>query len=86
MERAVVGSHFVEEQFVAQFASAEGIGDKQANLTTGAGVINALRDASNDMDEAEALVKEFLKKLSYYQIEQNKRLAENRLENLQLLK
>lgn len=37
----------------AQFASAEGIGDKQANLTTGAGVINALRDASNDMDEAE---------------------------------
>jgi len=34
----------------------------------------------------EALVKEFLKKLSYYQIEQNKRLAELRLNELQILK
>lgn len=34
----------------------------------------------------DALVKEFLKKLSYYQIEQNKRLAEVRLMDLQLLK
>ena len=34
----------------------------------------------------EALVKEFLKKLSYYQIEQNKRLAEIRLNELQILK
>lgn len=33
----------------------------------------------------EALVKEFLKKLSYYQIEHNKRLAEIRLNDLQLL-
>lgn len=33
----------------------------------------------------EALVKEFLKKLSYYQIEQNKRLTEIRLTDLQLL-
>ncbi len=35
---------------------------------------------------SDALVKEFLKKLSYYQIEQNKRLAEIRLKDLQLLK
>ena len=34
----------------------------------------------------EALVKEFLKRLSCYQIEQNKRLAEIRLKDLQLLK
>lgn len=34
----------------------------------------------------EAVVKEFLKKLTYYQIEQNKRLAEIRLKDLQLLK
>lgn len=34
----------------------------------------------------EALVKEFLKKLSYYQIEHNKRLAELRLNELQILK
>ena len=34
----------------------------------------------------DAVVKEFLKKLSYYQIEQNKRLAEVRLKDLQLLK
>lgn len=34
----------------------------------------------------EALVKEFLKKLSYYQIEQNKRQAEIRLNELQILK
>lgn len=34
----------------------------------------------------DAIVKEFLKKLSYYQIEQNKRLAEIRLKDLQLLK
>lgn len=34
----------------------------------------------------DAVVKEFLKKLSYYQIEQNKRLAEIRLHDLHLLK
>ena len=34
----------------------------------------------------DAVVKEFLKKLTYYQIEQNKRLAEIRLKDLQLLK
>ena len=34
----------------------------------------------------DAIVKVFLKKLSYYQIEQNKRLAEIRLKDLQLLK
>ena len=34
----------------------------------------------------DAVVKEFLKKLSYYQIEQNKRMAEIRLKDLQLLK
>ena len=33
-----------------------------------------------------AVDKEFLKKLTYYQIEQNKRLAEIRLKDLQLLK
>lgn len=34
----------------------------------------------------DTVVKEFLKKLSYYQIEQNKRLAEIRLKDLQLMK
>lgn len=34
----------------------------------------------------DAVVKEFLKKLSYYQIEQNKHLAEIRLKDMQLLK
>ena len=34
----------------------------------------------------DAVVKEFLKKLTYYQIEQNKRLAEIRRKDLQLLK
>ena len=34
----------------------------------------------------DAILKEFLKKLTYYQIEQNKRLAEIRLKDLQLLK
>ena len=34
----------------------------------------------------EALVKEFLRKLSYFQIEQNKRLAEIRLNDLHLFK
>lgn len=34
----------------------------------------------------DAVVKEFLKKLIYYQIEKNKRLAEIRLKDLQLLK
>ena len=33
----------------------------------------------------DAVLKEFLKKLSYYQIEQNKRLAEVRLKDLQIL-
>lgn len=33
----------------------------------------------------DAVVKEFLKSLSYYQIEQNKRFAEVRLKDLQLL-
>lgn len=34
----------------------------------------------------DAIVKVFLKQLTYYQIEQNKRLAEIRLKDLQLLK
>ena len=34
----------------------------------------------------DAVVKEFLKKLSYYQIEQNKCLAEIKLKDMQLLK
>lgn len=34
----------------------------------------------------DTVVKEFLKQLTYYQIEQNKRLAEIRLKDLQLLK
>ena len=34
----------------------------------------------------DAVVKEFLKKLTYYQIEQNKHLAEIRLKDLQLMK
>ena len=34
----------------------------------------------------DAVVKDFLKKLTYYQIEQNKRLAEIRLKDLQLLR
>lgn len=34
----------------------------------------------------DAVLKEFLKKLTYYQIEQNKRVAEIRLKDLQLLK
>ncbi len=34
----------------------------------------------------DAVVKEFLKSLSYYQIEQNKRLAEIKLKDLQILK
>ena len=34
----------------------------------------------------EAVVKEFLKRLTYYQIEQNKRLAVIRLKDLQILK
>ncbi|MBO4634647.1 MAG: hypothetical protein J5669_04685 [Bacteroidales bacterium] len=34
----------------------------------------------------DVVVKEFLKQLTYYQIEQNKRLAEIRLKDLQLLK
>ena len=34
----------------------------------------------------DVVVKEFLKKLTYYQIEQNKHLAEIRLKDLQLLK
>ena len=34
----------------------------------------------------DAVVKEFLKKLSYYQIEQNRHLAEVRLKDLHLLK
>ena len=36
--------------------------------------------------ETEIVVKDFLKKLSYHQIEYNKRLAEIRLNDLQLLK
>ena len=34
----------------------------------------------------EVVLKEFLKKLTFYQIEQNKRVAEIRLKDLQLLK
>lgn len=36
--------------------------------------------------QTDAILKEFLKKLTYYQIEHNKRLAEIRLKDLQLLK
>ena len=36
--------------------------------------------------QTDTVVKEFLKKLTYYQIEHNKRLAEIRLKDLQLLK
>lgn len=45
-----------------------------------------LVDMAIEYLSTEALVKEFLKKLFYYQIEQNKRLAEIRLTDLQLLK
>lgn len=45
-----------------------------------------LVDMAIERLSTEALVKEFLKKLSYYQIEQNKRLVEIRLTDLQLLK
>lgn len=44
-----------------------------------------LVDTAIDHLATDVLVKEFLKKLSYYQIEQNKRLAEMRLKYLQLL-
>lgn len=37
----------------AQYASTSGIGGKQANLTTGAGTVSALREATETMDEAE---------------------------------
>lgn len=37
----------------AQYASASGIGSKQATLSTGANVISALREATQTMDEAE---------------------------------
>lgn len=45
-----------------------------------------LVDMAIEYLSTDAVVKEFLKKLSYYQIEQNKRLAEIRLNDLQLLK
>lgn len=43
-------------------------------------------DVAIEYLSTEALLKVFLKKLSYYQIEQNKRLAERRLNDLKLLK
>jgi len=45
-----------------------------------------LLDIAIEHLETDIVVKDFLKKLSYHQIEYNKRLAEIRLNNLQLLK
>ena len=45
-----------------------------------------LVDMAIEHPSTDAVVKEFLKKLSYYQIEQNKRLSEIRLKDLQLMK
>ena len=45
-----------------------------------------LVDMAIDHLTTDTVVKEFLKKLSYYQIEHNKQLAEIRLKALQLLK
>lgn len=45
-----------------------------------------LVDTVIDHLATDAIVKLFLKKLTYYQIEQNKRFAELRLKDLQLLK
>ena len=44
-----------------------------------------LVDMAIEYLSTDAVVKEFLKSLSYYQIEQNKRFAEVRLKDLQLL-
>ena len=44
-----------------------------------------LVDMATEHLSTDALVKEFLKMLTYYQIEQNKRLAEIRLKDLHLL-
>ena len=44
-----------------------------------------LVDTAIENLSTDAVVKEFLKRLTYYQIEQNKRLAEIRLKDLQLL-
>lgn len=45
-----------------------------------------LVDMAIELLTTDALVKELLKKLTYYQIEQNKHLAEIRLKDLQLMK
>ena len=45
-----------------------------------------LVDMAIEHPTTDVVVKEFLKKLTYYQIEQNKLLAERRLKDLQLLK
>lgn len=44
-----------------------------------------LLDVAINLLKTDAIVKEFLKRLSYYQIEQNKCLAEIRLKDLKLL-
>ena len=56
-------------------------------------ILNNIEKLNNDLVDMAiehlttvAAVKEFMKKMSYYQIEQNKRLAEIRLNDLQLLK
>lgn len=56
-------------------------------------VLNKIEKLNKDLVDmaiehltTDVVVKEFLKSLSYYQIEQNKRLAELRLKDLQLLK
>ena len=48
-------------------------------------LIKDLVDMAIEHLSTDAVVKEFLKKLSYYQIEQNKRLAEVRLKDLRIL-
>lgn len=56
-------------------------------------VLNKIEKLNKDLVDmaiehltTDVVVKEFLKSLSYYQIEQNKRLAELRLKDLQILK
>lgn len=56
-------------------------------------VLNKIEKLNKDLVDmaiehlsTDAVVKEFLKRLSYYQIEQNKRMAEIKLKDLQILK
>ena len=55
-------------------------------------VLDKIEKLNKDLEDmaiahltTDAVVKEFLKKLTYYQIEQNMRLAEIRLKDFQLL-